>query len=122
MRYIIVPPDVQLRDSVTGEPAYRSEKDLTPDDPWTLHRVIQRYALVDGAWPKGAKGASAARRVRRKVEGAQAGDVVALESSDWEALKKVLEEPQAQWLAVLSEQLVEFFDAVLEAKDFPPST
>ncbi len=108
MRYITIPEDIDLVDNVTDEPLGQTARFLD---------VLLGGFCRDAKWGASTDALFSCMAVRDAVRGKQSGDVVEVESADWERLVAIVREPTAPYNPILAVQTRTFFDAVLKAPD-----
>jgi hypothetical protein len=124
MKFLIVPPDVRLRDLTT-----RVETD---QPPFTYWKWIQEFVLMDVRFGISWKTGHTATKIADALFQKPPGSVVALEDADYELLKEAVEEPQHTNRATgqvykgydqpaLLQQIGSFIDAVLNARATKPA-
>ena len=127
MRYLIVPPDVQLVDDLTSEPLKLPNGEILKPQSFaafvvkTLLRDIENFAKNDDQL-------EARARIREKVREALPGTVLAIESTDWELLKAAAKSPTLSdgrgsvskgYLPEIGEQILPFIHAIKDASEKP---
>lgn len=124
MKYFRVPNPIHARDPRTGEPMLEMQGE--PPRPTPIVKSLRDVAfelwLNDGrAVEGGRKAIKRWDKVCDAFDGAEPGEVIALEDQDWEMLRKIIEAPKVMYGALLMRQMLPFIDAVLDARNEPPS-
>lgn len=122
MRFVIVPENITPMNLATGKPLVigLGSKDNASDEPWTFHRYLSVLVFDDQKLGDGRKSAKAVKRVHKLFKDAKPGDVVQVESEDWDKVKAVIEEPSIKQAGSLTAQFVDFMDAWCDAKEEAP--
>lgn len=113
---------VQVVDKATGNLVYekddKGEYVMKPCKPWSFYDVLARFVFSDKTLSvKGKALAKFVKRMTKAFKKASASDVVVVDDSDVEVLKKICE--TNEWGSV-NAQLGDFFDAVDDASDEDP--
>ena len=117
MRYLIVHPDIQLRNSRTGKPlkeiddagnVIREEITPTSNAVWLTARCDDQKVTAT------SKGVRVGARVVAAAEAAKEKTLLALQDDDWETVKPAVESPSGGY-GPFGRQLQPFMDAFLEA-------
>jgi hypothetical protein len=85
VKFLIVPPDVTLRDLVTRQPT---------GETYSFWRWFQEIVLMDARFAVSWKTGRTAAKLSDLLFGKAAGAVVAIEDADFDLLKEAVEEPQ----------------------------
>jgi hypothetical protein len=85
MKFLIVPPDVTLRDLVTRKPT---------GEAYSFWRWFQEIVLMDQRFSVGWKTGRTAAKLSDLLFEKPAGAVVQIEDADWDLLKEAVEEPR----------------------------
>lgn len=109
MKWITVPNDIPLLEPVTKRETGKTAKFVE----------FVRGFLQDQRFLKTYKTVQAAARIDKALD-VVAGSVASLETTDWELLKQVIEEPRDGYVGVAL-QVLPFMDAVIGASDEPPN-
>jgi len=104
-KYLAVPYPVVLRNLVTDEPVGR---DLS------FYEFVQGTLLVDKRFGKSVKELQTALRIGQAIKGAVAGQIISIESADWELLREVAKEPDGGYQPGVAVQLLCFIEAITE--------
>ena len=123
MRFVTVPEPVVLVDLVSGKRIQRrlENGEIVDEDPITMARCVLTMLLVDEKFGKGFDSSISAHNIKAAFDKAQPGDVVELESKDWDLLKDVMKHPTNGFPSMLSIQYVPFFRAIDEAVTVRPN-
>ena len=121
MRYVIVPPNVQLVNFATGD---RYKKRTTAgdidDEPYTMLRWLLDIILQDPGLSSERSDRIATREVRKAFTGTVPGSVIAVQDTHWSRLKSVVERLSPEvtrfWPATALEQFFDFEEEWCEAK------
>lgn len=123
-RYFLLPDPIQVVELATGNPIKIEGEDgkLSVDKPWSMLTAFERMVFGSNFMPPGRKGARVALSLRRAVKAAEALKkdgrlpIVCIDKSDWEALKKVLDDAtDLKWNHNISLQLEPFWACFDEA-------
>ena len=90
-RHIVVGPDVELMNYLTGE---RTKNSTGTEDekPWSMVRYLMEIVLVDPSM-KGRKDRQTAKECREKFLKAKPGDVVEVSEECCDRVKKLINDP-----------------------------
>lgn len=95
MRYVIVPPEVRCKNSLTGEPLMiPDERGGMKEDVWTFTKAVRAATWV--ASQKASADALELMDVRKKFEDADVGSVVKLSDSEWKSITEEFKRPAVQ--------------------------
>ena len=111
MRYIRIPGPIEVFNLATGETTGRkvSFKDF-----------VLGTLLVDKRFGKSVKELQAALRISQAIQQHGAGEVIGLESADWEVLRDTAKEPSSEYLPGVAMQLLLFIEVILDASETAP--
>ncbi len=131
--YIKIPEAVELMDP-TGKKRLRepdpkaspgSMPQMVDVPPFTFERFVVEILLSDAKWTqRGYQGLRSARKIEKAVTNKAPGEWISIEDADWERLKEVIETPTngtySGQSSFVTRQLMEFLEAIMEAKDEKP--
>lgn len=110
MRYFTVPETVILKNPITGEVG----------KAYNFYEFAQNTLLGEKRFGKSVKELRAAVRIGDVLRDKKPGDVIALESSDWDILKDVAEAPEGGYLPGIATQVIGYIEAVIGAAEKAP--
>lgn len=122
MHYLTIPEAIQILNPETEEPLMSVDEkgQRVPHDPVSFWKFVRTNILSQKeAFGKGYDNLEKAFQVRESLKDAQPGDVVALDSEAWKAMKLSLE--VSEWpIPVVALQYRPFMQAILKASESPP--
>ncbi len=123
VRYIRIPKDIALVDTVSGDPM------LSGDPPTQMTVTFKSFLcgtlLRDTKFGKTVATVISAAAIRTAIESPKIYNngytFIAIEGADYDILKAVLEAPETGYNPVIAIQIVPFFRAILDATTTDPT-
>lgn len=118
MRYLIIPPPVQLKNLANDD--LLLDETGAVSKPWTMHTFFVQWLAPTKHMGKGRSGAKAVKRLDKVFKTTAVGKVAILDEGDWDKLIKAIDE--SEFPMIVASQLTDFMDAIVAATEEPPLT
>lgn len=112
MKFIEIPPPIQIVDPKTGEP-------LPGETLLTFEAFMKETALEDGAFGMGDEALQAAENIEASLD-KKPVNWLEVHEADYKYLAHAMKSPQPGWKPALARQCRPFIKAILNAKDERP--
>lgn len=126
-KYIKIPDPVLMVDLSTNKPLYREsteEEKAAGQTQVQLSFTFQNFfvgtILKDPKLGETADGLLASREVLKAIKSKSPGDIIEIESDDWEKIVPIIKKPTGGYNTQLGIQCLPFMEAFLNASDRKP--